>query len=208
LQMRAACDISVINLLSNDDHPTQAIADALTLYQAWGRFWGRTVAWVGDGNNTATSFVQIMLALGVNVNIATPGGEYALAPEAVAAAQAFARQSGAKFWEGKDPMQAVDQVDAIAVDVWASMHQKDELEKRRSVFAPYQLNRQLLTFGGKGCNVLHCLPANRGWEITDDVIDDPASLVWKQAGNRLVAARGVLVRAAGLDLTRYIPPKD
>ena len=186
----AAPMMHVVNALTNEEHPCQALADMLTLREQLGALPGATLAYVGDGNNVAASLAQAGLMLGVNVRIGTPAG-YAL-PEAVAEAARAAAINGATLIETNDPFEAVAAADAVYTDVWASMGQEDEAAGRDAIFRPYQVNEALMDAAGPGALFMHCLPAHRGAEVTDAVIDGAGSVVFEQAENRLHAQKALL----------------
>lgn len=183
-------DVPVINGLSDFSHPCQSLADYLTMWEQWGTFEDRTLAWVGDGNNVLHSLLQAApLAEGLRIRIATPP-EY----EPAASVVQGARDAGATVTLTHDPEEAVAGADAIYTDVWTSMGQEEEREERLRVFPPYQVNEALVAATGTSETiVLHCLPAHRGEEITDDVADGPHSALWDQAENRLHAQKSLLV---------------
>lgn len=182
----AYSDIPVINALTNEEHPCQALADLLTLREKWGSLAGRTLAFIGDGNNVARSLVLTATALGMHVRIATPRA-YWLPDWVMKEAARRASQSGGSFAPLVDPAEAAEGADALYTDVWTSMGQEREAERRRIDFAGYQLNRQLLERASPGAFVMHDLPAHRGEEITDEVIESPQSIVFDQAENRIWA---------------------
>ena len=187
----ATRELRVINALSNDEHPCQALADCLTLREMWGTLRGRRVAFVGDGNNVATSFAQAATMLGITVHVATPEG-FALPAQVGADVERIA-QHGAELVQFTDPVAAVRGVDAVYTDVWTSMgHEADPAERNR-LFAPYQVNEALMAHASPDACFLHCLPAHRGEEVTDAVIDGPASVVFDQAENRLHTGKALLV---------------
>jgi ornithine carbamoyltransferase len=193
LQRMAALDaVPVINLLSDVSHPLQAIADLLTLRHHWGSLAGRRLAWVGDGSNVARSLVLACAMTGVEVRIAAPAG-HALDPSVIDAVRSF----GGDPLVTSEPAQAVAGADAVVTDTWVSMGQEAESAQRLDIFAAYQVNADLMALGAPGAVFLHSLPAHRGQEVTDEVIDSPQSLVWPEAANRLAAARGVLRWSAG-----------
>ena len=187
----ATRELRVINALSNDEHPCQALADCLTLQERWGTVRGRRVAFVGDGNNVATSFAQAATMLGITVHVASPDG-FALPAQVVADVERIARH-GAELVPFTDPVAAVRGVDAVYTDVWTSMGREAEQVDRDRVFAPYQVNDGLMAHAGPDACFLHCLPAHRGEEVTDSVIDGPASVVFEQAENRLHTEKALLV---------------
>ncbi len=190
----ATRELRVINALSNDEHPCQALADCLTLQELWGTLRGRRVAFVGDGNNVAKSFAQAATMLGITVHVATPEG-FALPAQVGADVERIA-QHGAELVQFTDPVAAVRGVDAVYTDVWTSMgHEADPAEQaeRNRLFAPYQVNEALMAHASPDACFLHCLPAHRGEEVTDAVIDGPASVVFDQAENRLHSGKALLV---------------
>lgn len=184
-RMAAAVETPVLNMLSDTDHPLQALADLLTVKQLLGRIEGARIAYVGDGdNNVARSLAQGCALLGADLVVASPEG-YGLsdAPDGV-------RQTG-------DPAEAVRGADFVYTDVWVSMGQDDEAEARQSILRPYQVNDALMA-ACPGAFFLHCLPARRGEEVSADVIDGPRSAVWRQAQNRMHTARGAMAWMLGL----------
>jgi ornithine carbamoyltransferase len=188
-RMAAVCPVPVINLLSDRSHPLQAIADLLTLRAHWGgKLAGHRVAWVGDGNNVARSLVLACAMSGVDVAVAAPAG-HGLDEVTVDAVAAL----GGALHQTTSPEAAVSGADAVATDVWVSMGQEPESVARLDAFRPYQVGPSLMALAAPGAVFLHCLPAHRGEEVTSDVIDGAASLVWPQAANRLRAMRGLLL---------------
>jgi ornithine carbamoyltransferase len=192
---RSAARMPVINALTDEHHPLQAIADVLTMRERWGRAPGRTVAYVGDGNNVATSLAHAACMAGVSVHVATPAG-YELPPSVIDEAAGIAR-GGAAVRSFADPNEAVAGVDAIYTDVWASMGEENETDRRRVIFAPYQVNAALMSRAAPGALFMHCLPAHRGDEVTADVIESPASVVFDQAENRLHTQKALLLMLLG-----------
>jgi ornithine carbamoyltransferase len=186
----AAPRLRVINALSNDEHPCQALADCLTLRERWGSLRGRTVAFVGDGNNVAASLAHATAMLGVHLHVASPEG-YQLPDAAVQRATSAARH-GARLRLFTDAVDAVASVDAVYTDTWTSMGQEAQTDIRRRVFAPYQVNDALMTLAKPGALFMHCLPAHRGEEVTADVLESPASIVFDQAENRLHCQKALL----------------
>jgi ornithine carbamoyltransferase len=186
----AGRDLHVINALTDEEHPCQALADALTMCERWGDCRRRTIAFVGDGNNVATSLAQVACMLGITVHIASPAA-YEL-PDSVVANAMQVGQDGAEIRRFSDPRRAVAGVDAIYTDVWASMGEEDEAAERRRIFAPYQVNADLMACAGSHAIFMHCLPAHRGEEVSSDVIDSPASVVFDQAENRLHTQKALL----------------
>jgi ornithine carbamoyltransferase len=199
LLARSACRMTVINALTDEQHPLQALADVMTMRERWGIGSGkgaalersrRTVAFVGDGNNVATSLAHAACMAGISVNVATPPG-YELPRQVLAETAAVARGS-ARLQCFIDPRDAVAGADAIYTDVWASMGEEAEADSRRTVFAPYQVNRALMAAAAPDALFMHCLPAHRGDEVTEDVIESPASVVFDQAENRLHTQKALL----------------
>ncbi len=186
--------VPVINVLSDFAHPTQAMADYLTLREHVGDVKGRTMVYVGDGNNVARSLLAGAALLGVRFVWSGPEG-YRVDREFVERVRAAA--PGVEFVEELDPHKAVREADAVYTDVWASMGQEAETAKREKEFAAYQVNEKLLASAPKGAIVLHCLPAHRGSEITDGVMDGERSRVYDQAENRMHVYRGIFSLLAG-----------
>lgn len=187
---QAAPRLHVINALTDDEHPCQALADALTLMECLNDPVGQVVAYVGDGNNVALSLCQACVRLGMHVHLASPPG-YELSAEGLASTLDLVR-FGAQVRLFRDPREAVRGAAAVYTDVWTSMGQEHESEDRRRVFAPYQVNGALLTSAGPQARFMHCLPAHRGEEVTDEVMDGPASIVFDQAENRLHVQKAIL----------------
>jgi ornithine carbamoyltransferase len=183
----------VINGLSDYNHPCQGLADFLTIVEAKG--WdlsGRKLAYIGDGNNVATSLLFGASLLGMDFSIATPAG-YEL-PEGVwALGSSYAEKSGSKLSASSKPAEAAAGADVVYTDVWASMGQEDEAEERAGLLAPYQVNEELMARAKPDAIAMHCLPAHRGQEITDAVCDGVHSALWDQAENRLHAQKAILV---------------
>ena len=188
--------VPVINALSDHQHPCQALADFLTLRERLGRLQGITLAYVGDGNNVAHSLLHAGAKLGVHVRLATPPA-YAPDPEVVRQARQDAAQSGARIETGTDVAAAVAGADAVYTDTWASMGQEAEHDARVAQFRPYQVNAAVMARAAKGALFLHCLPAHRGEEVTDEVIESAASVVFQQAENRLHVQKAILVLLLG-----------
>jgi ornithine carbamoyltransferase len=191
----AAPKLRVINALTDEEHPCQALADMLTLKEQFGDLAGRTIAFVGDGNNVAASLAQAGAMLGVHVRIASPAG-FEL-PTAVLHAARQHAAFGATVTVTTDPVAAARGADAIYTDVWASMGQEDQAEARSRVFQPYQVNDRLMSAAGADAVFMHCLPAHRGAEVTDSVIDSQASVVFDQAENRLHTQKALLAMLMG-----------
>lgn len=184
--------VPVINALSDLYHPCQALADMLTLKEQFGRLKGLKLAYVGDGNNVAHSLLLSCARLGINCSIATPSG-YEPNVEIVAQAGEFAAESGAEIEVVQDPLKAVAAAHAVYTDVWTSMGQEKEAEKRLEIFAPYQVNESLLQEARIDAVFMHCLPAKRDQEVTDAVVESPRSVVFDQAENRLHVQKALLL---------------
>jgi ornithine carbamoyltransferase len=187
----AAQRLHVINALSDQEHPCQALADVLTMRERWGDCQGRTVAYVGDGNNVATSLAHAAPRLGISVHLSSPPG-YEV-PTRVLEEAAHGACAGAVVRAFVDPREAVTGVDAIYTDVWTSMGQEVEAAKRRRVFRPYQVDSTLMAAAAAGALFMHCLPAHRGEEVAADVLESPASVVFDQAENRLHTQKALLL---------------
>jgi ornithine carbamoyltransferase len=185
--------IPIINGLTDYSHPCQAMADFLTIWEVKRRVSGLKVAYIGDGNNVAHSLMFAGAQLGANVWVATPAG-YEPKADAVIWAQERGRQTGGTCTVINDPWQAAAQADVIYTDVWASMGQEAEAEKRRQIFLPYQINAQLFAHARRDAIFMHCLPAHRGDEVTNDVIDSPRSVVFQEAENRLHAQKAIMLQ--------------
>jgi len=184
--------IPVINALSDRYHPCQALADFFTLQEKFRDLGGLKIAFVGDGNNVAHSLMLGAARLGVDVAIATPGG-YQPEADIVSAAQGLAAASGSSVRLTTDPMTAVEDAHAVYTDVWASMGQENEARQRRKVFAPFQVTEALMAAARPGALFMHCLPAHRGEEVSDAVIESAASVVFDQAENRLHVQKALLL---------------
>jgi ornithine carbamoyltransferase len=187
----AAKHLHVINALTDDQHPCQALSDCLTLREHWGSLRGRTIAYVGDGNNVAASLAHAAAMAGAHLHVASPEG-YQLSDEVVHQATSVARQ-GARLRLFADPADAVADADAVYTDTWTSMGQEDEADRRRQIFAPYQVNDGLMALAKPGALFMHCLPAHRGEEVTAEVLESPASIVFDQAENRLHCQKALLL---------------
>ncbi len=180
-------DIPVINGLTDTHHPCQVLSDLMTVEERFGAINGLKVAWIGDGNNMANSWITAALRLDFELYLACPKG---YEPNAVLLAQA--RQEKRPVYLGQDPRWAAAGAMVINTDVWASMGQEEEAAARREAFGPYQVNAELLRAAAPEAIVLHCLPAHRGEEITGEVLDGPQSAVWDQAENRLHFQKALL----------------
>jgi ornithine carbamoyltransferase len=195
---RSAFDVPVVNLLSDAAHPCQAVADMLTLREAIGDPAQRVVTYVGDANNMARSLTKAAVLEGMQVRIASPAN-YAFDPSELSALQAFADAAGrgGTVQSTEDPRQAATGASAIYTDVWTSMGQEDERAVRLAAFSGYTVDDSLVSLAEPDVAVLHCLPAHRGEEISESVLEGPHSWVWRQAANRRVAMRGILSWAIG-----------
>ncbi len=193
LELAKWSSIPVINGLSDYNHPCQGMADALTIQENFGSLKGLNVTFVGDGNNVAVSLLHICAKLGANFTLSSPEG-YDMIPEAIELGKKFARESGSTVNFQRDPHAAVKNAHVIYTDTWTSMGQEAETEKRKAVFPPYQVNQQLVSEADKNVIVMHCLPAHRGQELTDEVADGAHSRIFPQAHNRLHAQKAVLVK--------------
>jgi ornithine carbamoyltransferase len=191
-QLAEYASIPVINGLTDYSHPCQAMADYLTVWEMKGKLEGLKLAFVGDGNNVAHSLMFAGAQLGVHVAVATPEG-YEPKADAVKWARHRAKETGASCTITNDPVEAVAGADVVYTDVWASMGLESETEKRAKIFRPFQVNAQLFRKAKRDAIFLHCLPAHRGDEVTNDVIDSPRSAVFQQAENRLHAQKAILL---------------
>lgn len=195
VELVEAGSIPIVNLLSDSEHPLQALADLQTIRERCGRLEGRTLAWVGDGNNVAASLAAAAAMAGMRVRLAWPGG-YGLSSAQLDAARALADAHGGEVTIAVSPADAADGADVVATDVWASMGQESEERARRAAFSGYTVDQPLLSHAAADAFVLHCLPAHRGEEIAGEVIDGPRSAVWDEAANRLHTAAAVLAHFA------------
>ncbi|MEO0075754.1 MAG: ornithine carbamoyltransferase [candidate division WOR-3 bacterium] len=183
--------IPVLNALSDLEHPCQALADFLTIYEKHGKMQGINLAWIGDGNNVCNSLMLVAGLVGANMKIATPKG-YEPNVEITQKALNYAKVSNAKITFTNNPQEAVRNSEFIYTDTWISMGQEAEAQKRRLIFSPFQVNKQLLQSAPPNYYIMHCLPAHRGEEITDEVLDGPHSIVLDQAENRMHVQRAIL----------------
>jgi ornithine carbamoyltransferase len=189
----AGTGVPVVNLLSEREHPTQALADVLTIRQCLGELAGKVVAFVGDANNVCRSLAGAAALSGMELRVASPEG-YSLRDSDIA----WAERLGARPRVCADPKEAVEGADAIYTDVWVSMGQDEEAWARRRAFAAYCVDEQLLAGAASQAIVLHCLPAHRGEEISAGVLDGPRAVVWRQAENRMHSLRGLLAFLFGV----------
>jgi ornithine carbamoyltransferase len=192
VQLARCANIPVINGLTDYSHPCQAMADYFTIWEAKGHLEGLKVTFIGDGNNVARSLTFAGAQLGAHVWLATPPG-YELDAESVRWARERGAETGGTFTMTNDPEEAASGADVIYTDVWTSMGQEAEAEKRRHIFLPYQVDATLFHHAKRDAIFLHCLPAHRGEEVTNDVIDSPRSLVFQQAENRLHSQKAIML---------------
>jgi len=190
-EMAANATIPVINALSDKFHPCQALADFFTLEEKFGALRGFKLTYVGDGNNVCHSLLYLAARLGVHIRVATPPN-YQPLPEVVADAKRVARETKAKIELLTDPREAVSGAQAVYTDAWTSMGFESEAETRNAVFAPYQVNAELMALAAPDCVFLHCLPAHRGLEVTPEILDGPQSVVLDQAENRMYVQKAIL----------------
>lgn len=186
-------EVPVINGLSDLWHPCQALADIFTIYEYFRTFKGIKVAYVGDGNNVCNSLLIACSKVGLDISVATPKG-YEPYKLAIEYAEDNSKKTGSNIVITNDPKEAVMKANIIYTDVWISMGQEKEIEKRLKVFPPYQVNSELIKVASENHIIMHCLPAHRGYEITDEVIDGPRSVVWRQAENRLHTQKALLAQ--------------
>jgi len=196
VDMAQHAEVPVINGLSDYAHPCQGLADLFTIREKFGTFKGITLSYIGDGNNVSNSLMSICAKLGMNMNIATPKG-YAPDPGVVKITTVLCRQSGACVKIFDKPEKAAAGADVLYTDVWASMGQEAEAQKRKKDFKGFQLNSKLASYAKKGALIMHCLPAHRGEEISDEVIEGPNAIVFDEAENRLHVQKAVLVKLLG-----------
>ncbi len=191
-ELATHASIPVINGLTKRSHPCQIMADVMTFEEHCGPIKGRTVAWTGDANNVLASWVHAAQRFDFSIRVATPTE---LAPPQ--ALMDWARTNGARVELTTDPFAAVDGADAIITDCWVSMGDEDEARRRQKLLSPYQVNAKLMGAAAKGAIFMHCLPAHRGEEVTDEVMDGPQSVVFDEAENRLHAQKGVIAWCMG-----------
>ena len=193
--------VPVINALSDREHPCQVLADLFTIYEKKGELKGLTIAYIGDGNNVAHSLLLAAALAGLNFRIASPEG-YQVEEKVLSTAQGYAIDSGAKIVLTEKPNQAAINADIIYTDVWTSMGQEAESKKRLKAFAGYQVNSKLLALAREGAILMHPLPAHRGEEVAEGILESPASVVFDQAENRMHLTKALLVSIlGGLEVT-------
>ena len=188
--------VPVINALSDLEHPCQALADLLTIYEKRGRLEGVTLAYIGDGNNVAHSLLLAASLAGVNFRIASPDG-YRVQERILHLAQGYAIDSGAEIFCTEEPRLAVSGADVVYTDVWASMGQEVEADRRRRIFDGYQVNSELMSLAREDAILMHPLPAHRGEEVAEDILDSPQSVVLDQAENRMHLQKALLAGMLG-----------
>lgn len=185
--------VPVINGLSDFSHPCQALADYFTLYERWGSLKGRKIAYIGDGNNVCHSLLYGAATLGMHITVGAPD-DYKPDAGVVQFSTELASKTDGSVSIFTDPREAIVQADAVYTDVWASMGQEKEYLERKAIFGGYQVNEDLFSLAKKDALFLHCLPAHRGDEVTDGVIDSPNSVVWDEAENRLHTQKALLLK--------------
>jgi len=189
-------EIPVINGLSDLEHPCQVISDLFTIHEVKGGLEGITLAYIGDGNNVCNSLLLGCSMAGINIKVASPKG-YEPAKDFVEKALCISKKTGSKIEIINDPKEAAKDASFLYTDVWVSMGDESEEEERLEAFQGYQLNKEIVKLASSNCKIMHCLPAHRGLEITDEVIDGKNSIVWDQAENRLHAQKAILLRSLG-----------
>lgn len=193
LELARHSSVPVINGLSDFNHPCQAMADMLTILERFGQLEGLKLAFVGDGNNVAVSLLYACSRLGIDFMIATPRG-YEIPAKSIAVAEEMAQESGSQIDQLHDPNQAVQGAHVVYTDTWVSMGDEAEAKERMLVFTPFQVNQTLIEGADASAIVMHCLPAHRGQEITDQVADGPQSVLFQQAENRMHAQKAILLK--------------
>jgi ornithine carbamoyltransferase len=196
VELAQEASVPVINALSDHEHPCQALAALLTLYEHKGKVEGLKLAWLGDGNNVCHSLLLICATVGINMKAACPRG-YWPDPGVVGWARKLAQESGSEIVVTTDPLAAAEGADALYTDVWASMGQEREAEERSKIFPPYQVNQALMDLATEDVLVMHCLPAHRGEEITAEVLEGPHSVALDEAENRLHVQKALMVEMLG-----------
>ena len=189
-------EVPVINGLSDLEHPCQVISDLFTIHEVGGRLRGIDLAYIGDGNNVCNSLLLGCSMVGINIKVASPEG-YEPAKDFVKKALDISKETGSRIEIVNDPREAAKGASFLYTDVWVSMGDESEEEERLRAFRGYQLNREIVKLANSDCKIMHCLPAHRGLEITDEVIDGKDSIVWDQAENRLHAQKAILLRLLG-----------
>ncbi len=190
-ELSAYSGIPIINALSDLAHPTQAICDLFTVLEVKGSLRGVTIAYIGDGNNVCHSLLLACALTGVNMSVACPK-EYHPDPDFLSDARRIAKETGSKFKISENPKDVADGADILYTDVWVSMGEEEEKDAKLKAFQGYQINDELLKLANNDAFVMHCLPAHRGMEITDDVMEGPQSIVWQQGENKMHGAAGIM----------------
>ena len=198
LDMATAATIPVINGLSDYSHPCQALADLFTIKEKLKGLKNITLAYVGDGNNVCNSLLFAAAKTGMNISVATPKG-YAPTEEVVKKSQTTAKDTGSRIVISEDPFRAVKDAQVVYTDVWASMGQEEEINKRKIIFKDFQINAKLLANAPQKILVMHCLPAHRGEEITDEIMESKNSIVFDQAENRMHVQKAILIKLLSRD---------
>lgn len=193
LDMAAAATVPVINGLSDFSHPCQGLADIFTIKEKFKDLKNVTLAYIGDGNNVCNSLLFAASKTGMNITVGAPQG-YLPDAQVVKHAQQIAQETGSKIKITEDPFEAVKEAQVVYTDVWASMGQEEEIAKRKIIFKDFQINAKLLANAASGVLVMHCLPAHRGEEITDEVMDSKNSIVFDQAENRMHVQKAILIK--------------
>ena len=204
-QIATAASIPVINALTNEHHPCQALADVMTLAEEFGTFAGIKVAFIGDGDNVCHSLIEAAGLAGFELRVATPPG-YEPAADVVVGARHRADLTGGRILFTNDPAEAASGVDAVYADVWTSMGHEAEAERRAAAFAGFTVDARLMQRASRTAIFLHCLPAHRGEEVTDEVIDGPMSRVWEQAAKRLHTETALLYAVLTRDFSGALLP--
>jgi ornithine carbamoyltransferase len=193
LDMASCATVPIINGLSDFSHPCQGLADLFTIREKLKQLKGILLAYVGDGNNVCNSLLLAAAKTGMYMNVASPQG-YAPSQEVIKQAQTFAKETGSRITVTDDPVSAVKGAHIVYTDVWASMGQEEEINKRKVIFKDFQINAELLAGASPDVLIMHCLPAHRGEEITDEVMDSRNSIVFDQAENRLHVQKAILIK--------------
>jgi len=196
MELARNSEVPVINGLSDLEHPCQVISDLFTIHEVRGRLKGIDLAYIGDGNNVCNSLLLGCSMVGINIKVASPEG-YEPAKNFVKKALDISKETGSRIEIVNDPREAAKGASFLYTDVWVSMGDESEEEERLKAFRGYQLNREIVKLANSDCKIMHCLPAHRGLEITDEVIDGRDSIVWDQAENRLHAQKAILLRLLG-----------
>ncbi len=201
-QMATFASIPVINALSDHEHPCQALADLMTIQEKFGELRNVKITYVGDGNNVAHSLMLAAASVGATITVGTPKG-YEPEAEVLSVAKAIAAKTHGRVKVTNDPIAAVSDADVVYTDVWASMGQESQAAERQKIFAPFQVNDELMSHAAEHAVFLHCLPAHRGDEVASSVVDGPHSVVFDQAENRLHIQKAILVMLMGGGAYRF-----